>query len=149
MARFSAPRFATALLLLVSAAGSACAGGGQNNVASHPSSPSAAASHSPSGSPSASVLPSGSASPSAPAVPSPQPVTGAFGVLYGSQAASSYSVSIVAVDGKVVASAQASTPATVSCANAAAGLVAPPLSTSNTRLLHGRAGNPPVPRTGR
>jgi hypothetical protein len=55
-------------------------------------------------------------------------------VLYGSQAASSYTVSIIGVDGKVVASAQVSTPPVASCANSAAALTAPPLSTSNSRV---------------
>jgi hypothetical protein len=71
------------------------------------------------------------ASPSA----APQPVTGSYGVLVGSQAASSYAVSIVGVDGKVVASAQATTPVAVSCAGAAAAVVPPaPVSTSNSRV---------------
>ena len=84
--------------------------------------------------PGASPSPSASASVAPSASPSPPPVTGAFGVLYGSQAAASYSVSIVGVDGKVVASAQVSTPALASCANAAAAVVSPPLSTSNSSV---------------
>jgi len=65
--------------------------------------------------------------------PTPQPVTGAFGVLYSSQSSSDYTVSIVAIDGKVVASASASTPPPASCANTAAAVVSPPLSMSNSR----------------
>lgn len=92
-----------------------------------------AGAHSPSP---ARVSPSARASPSAQATPSktPQPVTGAYGVLYSSQASSSYTVSIVGVDGKVVASADANTPAEVSCANAGAATVSPPLSMSNSRV---------------
>ncbi|HET9781988.1 MAG TPA: hypothetical protein VFR33_09430 [Candidatus Dormibacteraeota bacterium] len=55
-------------------------------------------------------------------------------MLYSSQAASSYTVSIIGVDGKVVASAQTSTPPLPTCANAAAAVVAPPLSMSNSRV---------------
>jgi hypothetical protein len=55
-------------------------------------------------------------------------------VLVSSQASSTYTVSLVAVDGKVVASSDASTPAVVNCANAAAALVSLPVSTSNTRV---------------
>ena len=83
--------------------------------------------------PAKSPTPSASASPSSSAVASPQPVVGDFGVLVGSQAASTYTVSIVGLDGKVVASADASTPAQASCgANAGANLP-PPVSTSDSR----------------
>jgi hypothetical protein len=114
-----------ATLLVVAALAASCGGspsGGSNNTANHSPSPSASA--------------SASASPSAaPASsPSPQPVTGAYGVLYSSQAASSYTVSIIGVDGKVVASAQASTPPLASCANSAAAVTSPPLSSSNSRI---------------
>ncbi|HSP09693.1 MAG TPA: hypothetical protein VLU92_08885 [Candidatus Dormibacteraeota bacterium] len=61
-------------------------------------------------------------------------VTAAYGVLVGQQNGATYTVSLIGIDGKVVASAQASTPAAVTCANAAAGVVAPPVSTSNSRL---------------
>lgn len=55
-------------------------------------------------------------------------------MLYSSQAAGNYTVSIVGVDGKVVASADASTPPAASCANAAAAVVSPPVSMSNSRV---------------
>ncbi|HET7338215.1 MAG TPA: hypothetical protein VFK22_01590 [Candidatus Dormibacteraeota bacterium] len=61
-------------------------------------------------------------------------MTGAYGILYSSQAAVSYTVSIVGVDGKVVASAEASPPPLPTCANAAAALVSPPISASNSRV---------------
>jgi hypothetical protein len=61
-------------------------------------------------------------------------VTGAFGALVGAQSSATYTVSLVAVDGKVVASAQGSTPAAVTCANSAAGVVPLPVSTTNSRL---------------
>ncbi|HKW08526.1 MAG TPA: hypothetical protein VJS19_13255 [Candidatus Dormibacteraeota bacterium] len=114
-----------ATIVAVAALAASCGGSPSsqaNNVSSKTPTPGASASPSPS----ASVVPSTS--------PSPPPVTGAFGVLYGSQAAASYSVSIVGVDGKVVASAQVSTPALPSCANAAAAVVSPPLSTSNSSV---------------
>jgi hypothetical protein len=102
----------------------ACQGG--NNVARHspsPASPSPIASSSPSSSPVSST-------------PPPQPVTGAYGVLYGGQAASSYSVSIVSVDGKVVASADASAPVLVTCGGQAGAPVSAPVSTSNSRAYY-------------
>ena len=120
----SAPRRA-AILLVAGAALAGCSlSGASNNVASHTPSPLAA-----------SPIPSPSSSPTARATPSqgPQPVSGAYGVLYGTQSAATYTVSLVGVDGKVVASADASTPVAVSCANAAAALVSPPVSTSNSR----------------
>jgi len=55
-------------------------------------------------------------------------------VLVGQQSGATYTVSLVGIDGKVVTSAQASTPAAVTCANAAAGVVPLPVSTSNSRL---------------
>jgi hypothetical protein len=55
-------------------------------------------------------------------------------VLVGQQIAATYSVSLIGVNGKVVASAEASTPAAVTCANAAAGVVPLPVSSSNSRL---------------
>lgn len=104
---------------MIAALAAAC-GPSSNKVAGHSPSPSA--------SPSQLATPSPSSS-----LP-PQPVTGAYGVLYSSQAAGTYTVSIIGVDGKVVASAQASTPALPSCANSAAAVVSPPLSTSNSRV---------------
>jgi hypothetical protein len=73
-----------------------------------------------------SVFPSGS--------PSPVQVTSAFGVLVSPLSSSAYTVSLVGVDGRVIASAQANTPGTVSCANAGAAVVPTPVSTSNTRV---------------
>src|SRR5690348_4073608 len=81
------PAPSKALTLIVAAVIAASCGGsptgGSNNTANHSPSPSASA--------------SASASPSAaPASsPSPPPVTGAYGVLYSSQAATSYTVSII------------------------------------------------------
>jgi len=120
----SAPRNVAALLALVAAA-AACGGGSPNIVAGH--SPSQ-------GSPQASSAPSSLPSTAASPTPGPQPVNGAFAVLVSSQAATSYSVSVIGVDGKVVASAQAGTPSQVSCANAAAALVPLPVSTSSSRV---------------
>ena len=57
-----------------------------------------------------------------------------YGVLYSSQAANTYTVSIVGIDGKLVASAETSTPPTPTCANTAAGVVSPPVSMSNSRV---------------
>jgi hypothetical protein len=123
----SAPGRATLLArilaLLLAAAG---CGVGPNATAGH--SPSARASASPSPATSASA----EATPSAP----PQPVTVPYGVLVGSPSASSYSISLVATDGKVAATAEASTPPLVSCAGAAGAPVPEPVSTSNSRAYY-------------
>jgi hypothetical protein len=91
-------------------------------------SPSPAASSSRTSSPSAtpSAIPSQS--------PSPAPVAGSYGVLVSPLSNSSYTVSLVGIDGRVVASQVANTPGTVTCAGTAAGVVPPPVSTSNTRV---------------
>ncbi|HKW71170.1 MAG TPA: hypothetical protein VJP81_11350 [Candidatus Dormibacteraeota bacterium] len=68
--------------------------------------------------------------------PTPQAVSVPYGVLVSSQAANSYSVSIVSVDGKVVATSEASTPLVVSCANAAGAPVPLPVSISNSRVYY-------------
>lgn len=112
------------LAILVTLIGATACGGNSPQTAGH----------SPSPSPTIHASHSSSAQPSATASQPPQPVTGAYGVLYGSQSASPYSVSIVGVDGKVVASSDATTPPITSCANAAAAVVSPPLSMSNSRV---------------
>jgi hypothetical protein len=66
--------------------------------------------------------------------PTPVQVTSAFAVLVSPLSTTSYTVSLVGIDGRVVASQQASTPGAVNCANAAAAVVPPPVSTSDTRV---------------
>jgi hypothetical protein len=66
--------------------------------------------------------------------PSPVPGTNPLGVLFVSPLSGIYTVSLVGIDGRVVASAQASRPVDVSCANAAVAVVPVPVSTSNTRV---------------
>ena len=61
-------------------------------------------------------------------------MAGSYGVLVSPLSNSSYTVSLVGIDGRVVASQVANTPGTVTCAGTAAGLVPPPVSTSNTRV---------------
>jgi hypothetical protein len=70
----------------------------------------------------------------APSSPSTVPATGAFGVLVNRISDTSYTVSLVGIDGRVVASQQASTPGAVSCANSAGAVVPLPVSTSNSRV---------------
>ena len=91
-------------------------------------SPSPAASSSRTSSPSA--TPSATPSQS----PSPAPVAGSYGVLVSPLSGSSYTVSLVGIDGRVVASQVANTPGTVTCGGTAASVVPPPVSTSNTRV---------------
>jgi hypothetical protein len=96
------------------------------------------------GKPSANHSPAASASPgagaSATAVttraggPSPRPVNGAYGVLVSSQASSPYTVALIGVDGRVAATAEASTPPITNCGSAAAAPYPLPVSTSNTRV---------------
>ena len=63
----------------------------------------------------------------------PPPVN-PLGVLFVSPLSGTYTVSLVGINGRVVASAQANRPADVSCANGAVADVPLPLSTSNTRV---------------
>src|SRR6266852_1732580 len=67
---------------------------------------------------------------------SPAPLTGAFAVLATPTSADTYTVSIVGVDGKVVASAQASSPTAVTCGDAAAAVLPLPISTSDDRAYY-------------
>ena len=85
-----------------------------------------------SGSPS----PKASASATASAATAPAPLTGAFAVLATPPSADTYTVSIVGVDGKVVASAQASSPTAVTCGDAAAAVLPLPISTSDDRAYY-------------
>lgn len=122
----SAPtRAAAVALLAVAALVASC---GPNPVATN------AGSHSPATTPRATATPTATASTPASPSPSPPPVTGSYGVLFSSQAASNYTVTIIGTDGKVVASAQANTPPLPSCANAAAAVIPPPISSSNSRV---------------
>jgi hypothetical protein len=63
-------------------------------------------------------------------------VTAAYGVLVSALSNPNYTVSLVGTDGRVVASAQATAPGSVTCANASAALVPPPVSMSNTRVYY-------------
>ena len=67
---------------------------------------------------------------------SPVPVTGAFGVLVTPITGDTYTVSLIGVDGKVVGSAQPSSPTAVTCGDAAAAVLPPPVSASNSRLYY-------------
>jgi hypothetical protein len=57
-------------------------------------------------------------------------------VLISALTATNYTVSLVGIDGRVIASAQASTPSATTCANAAAAVVPAPISTSNARVYY-------------
>src|SRR5438132_902047 len=109
------------MLLVLAAATAACGGSaGPPTVASHTPSP-------------AQNSPAASAAAAAPTPSSPPAVTSAYGVLVGSQSGSSFTVSLIGTDGKVVASSEASTPPLVTCANAAGAPLPLPISTSNSR----------------
>ena len=85
---------------------------------------------------SGSASPKASASATASAATAPAPLTGAFAVLATPTSADNYTVSIVGVDGKVVASAQASSPTAVTCGDAAAAVLPLPISTSDDRVYY-------------
>jgi len=109
------------VLLVLAAATAACGGSaGPPTVASHTPSP-------------AQNSPAASAAAAAPTPSSPPAVTSAYGVLVGSLSGSSFTVSLIGTDGKVVASSEASTPPLVTCANAAGAPLPLPISTSNSR----------------
>src|SRR5258708_11850921 len=96
-----------------------------------------AASHSPSTSP-GTTQPSSSASPigtpsSSPPSPTPPPV-GQYGVLVTQAGGDTYAVSIVGLDGTVVASAQPSNPTTMTCGDSTAAVLPVPVSTTSTRV---------------
>jgi hypothetical protein len=67
---------------------------------------------------------------------SPVPVTNPLGVLVSRLTVATYTVSLVGIDGRVVASAQTASPAAVNCPNATAANVPMPISTSNTRAYY-------------
>ena len=113
-----------ALALLVAMLATACTLPGSGTGRS----PSPAASSSRTSSP----LPSPNSSSS----PSLAPVTASYGVLVSPLSSSNYTVSLVGIDGRVVASAQATSPSPVSCANAAAAITPPPVSASNSRVYY-------------
>lgn len=94
---------------------------------------SSAANHAPA--PSASPAASASAEASATASPSAPPVLVAgYGVLVALGAGDTYSVSLVDNTGKVVATAQPTAPAQVTCGTSAGAVLPLPVSTSNTRV---------------
>lgn len=109
-------------LLAVAFLVAACGGQGSRAAAS------------PAVTPSASPVPSASAEASAP--PTSIPLTSAYGVLATPTSADTYTVSIVAPDGKVAGSAQASSPTGVTCGDAAAAVVPIPVSTSDDRAYY-------------
>ena len=89
-----------------------------------------------SASPSPKATSSVAASPTSSSAASPAPLTGAFAVLATPPSADAYTVTIVGVDGKVVASAQASSPTAVTCGDAAAAVLPLPISTSDDRAYY-------------
>jgi hypothetical protein len=92
---------------------------------------SSAARHSPAAS--SSLTAAASAAPSASPAGSPAPVAG-YGVLVTNGPGDTYALSLVDTSGKVVASAQPSSPTAVTCGDSAAAVLPLPVSTSNTRV---------------
>jgi hypothetical protein len=119
-------------LLAVAVLVAACGG-----PASHAgASPSAQAVSSPTTSATSSPPATAAASPTASAAASPVPLTGAFAVLSTQPSGDTYTVSIVAANGKVVGSAQPSSPTAVTCGDAAAAVLPLPISTSDDRAYY-------------
>ncbi len=98
----------------------ACGGSGSQAGSSHSPKATVTASRSPGASPTA----------------FPVPVVGAFGVLVSPITGDTYTVSLIGVDGKVVGSAQPSSPTSVTCGDAAAAVLPTPVSASNSRLYY-------------
>ena len=131
--RVDAPAAVSTLILAVFSV-VACGGNPPTITGAHSpatSPPASAAASAP-----ASASPSGGEASPPPSSPAPPPVTGAYGVLVSPVSAANYTVSVVGVDGKVAASAQATSPTPVTCANAAAAVVPLPISTSNSRVYY-------------
>jgi hypothetical protein len=129
-----APHERTGALLALLIAGAAC--GPTNTVASHSPTPaSASASTQASASPSSTASPSSVASATTSPTATPQPLSGAYGVLATRPAGGQYTVTIVGIDGKIVASKVVTAPPPVSCPGAGA-VVPLPVSTSNTTLYY-------------
>jgi hypothetical protein len=115
------------ILLAVALLGTAC--GGTSHASASPT-PRASGTPVSTGSPSAS-------SPTSPAAsPSPLRVVGSFGVLVTALTTDTYTVALIATSGKVVGTAQPSTPTQVSCGDAAAAVVPVPVSMSNSRVYY-------------
>src|SRR5258708_17928215 len=131
----SAVKLSTSLLAVAMLV-AGCAGPGSHAGAS----PSAKVSSSPTSSPpataTASSTPSPGASPTASPAASPVPLSGAFAVLSTQPSGDTYTVSIVAVNGKVVGSAQPSSPTAVTCGDAAPAVLPLPISTSDDRAYY-------------
>lgn len=113
-----------------------CGGPGSHAAAS----PSTKATTSPTSSPrataTASSTPSPGASPTGSPATSPVPLTGTFAVLSTQPSGDTYTVSIIAANGKVVGSAQPSSPTAVTCGDAAAAVLPLPISTSDDRAYY-------------
>ncbi len=101
-----------------------------------PVSPSARGGSSPISSPPATATASSTPSPGASPAASPVPLTGAFAVLSTPPSGDTYTVSIVASNGKVVGSAQPSSPTAVTCGDAASAVLPLPISTSDDRAYY-------------
>lgn len=102
----------------------ACGGGGPSATSPTPTIPPPSAESQPSASPSASPLPS----------------ENAYGVLVTPSTAATYTVSLVGFDAKVAGSAQASSPAAISCPDGGVAAMPAPVSTSNSRVYFMDAG---------
>ena len=113
--------------IVLCACGSSSTSAGRSPVASSSATPSASSS------------PTRAATPTPPPVPTPA-IVGSFGVLVTPPSAATYTVSLIGIGGRVVASAQASSPATVSCSGTAAAVLPMPVSTSNSRVYFMDAG---------
>ena len=110
-------------ILLLAACGSSSAAVRHVPAPSADASPTASPAETPSGPPSGTPPPQ----------PSPTPLQVGQYALLVNMAADTYTVSIVGIDGRVLASAQPSSPTQVTCGDASAAVVPLPVSTSNTR----------------
>lgn len=126
-------------LMLAAAVLVGACGGSASHATASPSTratASASAAASPHASASPGASPSAGATPGASPTASPIPIVGSFGVLVTPITGDTYTVTLIGVDGKVVGSAQPSSPTAVTCGDAAAAIVPTPVSASNTRLYY-------------
>jgi len=119
------PMFLLAVAILISACGGQAGSAVHITPRANPTETSTAAS---------SPTPGASASPTA--SPGPVPLNGSFAVLASPLSGDTYTVSIVAINGKVVATATPSSPTAVTCGDAAAAVVPIPVSTSDDRAYY-------------
>jgi hypothetical protein len=123
-------------LLAVAVLIAGCGGPGSHAGASPSARAGSSATTSPTSSPTGSPPSTAGASPPGSPAASPVPLVGAFAVLSTWPTGDTYTVSVIAANGKVVGSAQPSSPTAVTCGDATTAVVPLPISTSDDRAYY-------------